>query len=193
MPVRPDDIAPILTDCFPGAVAQPSPETWQIDTPELRLLVLLSADGSWLRLLVPIAAAKEAEPFREQLLEANFDLTQSVRYALSQGLLWGVFHHAMVSLTDGDLREAIDRLTILKQQGLDAAFDAYVEQNMRQIIRAAKQQGQSLQATLQTIDRFYSEGLLGGSDQTPAQRERTLAAWRARLERLWDEEEEKTP
>lgn len=189
--MHPTDIATVLTECFPEAVAQPSPETWQVDTPELRLLALLSADGSWLRLLVPIATAREAEPFREQLLEANFDLTQSVRYASSEGLLWGVFHHAVGSLTADDLREAIARLTLLKQQGLDAAFDAYVEGNMRQIVRAAKQQGQSLQATLQNIDRFYAEGLLGDSDQTPEQRERTLAAWRSRLERLWDEEEEK--
>ncbi len=187
--MQPTDIATILAECFPDAVTRPSPEVWQVDTPELRLLVLLSADGSWLRLLLPIAPAREAEPFREQLLEANFDYTQSVRYALSQDTLWGVYHHAVASLSTEDLREAIARLVALKRDGLDAAFDAYVENNMRQIVRAAKQQGQSLESTLQNIDRFYSEGVLGSSDQTPARREQTLEAWRARLERLWTEEE----
>ncbi|MEO0946635.1 MAG: hypothetical protein AAFY11_00520 [Cyanobacteria bacterium J06641_5] len=185
----PADIATILTEAFPGAVQQSSPEAWQVDTPEFRLLALLSEDKSWLRLLLPIAPAKDAASFQEQLLEANFDVTQTVRYAFSQGVLWGVFHHAVASLTDDDFREAIARLLALKKQGLDPMFDSYVEQSMRQIVRASKLQGQTLQATMQTIDRFYAEGMLGSNDQTPEQRERTLAAWRDRLERLWDEEE----
>lgn len=188
--MRPADITTLLAESFPGAVEQPSPETWQVETLNFRLLVILSEDNSWLRLLLPIAPAKEAEPFLVQLLEANFDITQTVRYAISQDVLWGVFHHAANSLNADDFREAIARVINLKERGLDPMFDRYVEQSMRQIVRASKQQGQTLQATLQTIDRFYSEGMLGGTNQTPEQRERTLAAWRDRLERLWDEEEE---
>lgn len=178
-----------LTQLFGKQVQQLAAGSWQVDTPDYRLLVLLSEDESWLRVLVPIAPAQDAQPFFEQLLEANFDNTQEARYALQQGVLWAVFQHSAVGLTADDLTAAVERLIDLRLKGLDECFNRLIENRVRQIIRVAKQQGQSLEATLQTLDRFYQEGLMGSMTAGTQAREDTLAAWRYQLERLWSEEE----
>ena len=164
-------------------------EAWQIRNSQLHLLVILSEDRSWLRLLSPIASAAEAQSLLPQLLEDNFDRTQEVRYALNQNVLWGVFHHRLESLTTEDLESAIGSMVSLAEKGLSSSFNQVIEQQIMQIVRAAKAQGQSLESTYQTIDRFYQEGVMGGVDQDPAQREQFLAAWKAQLERLWSEVE----
>jgi predicted negative regulator of RcsB-dependent stress response len=151
--------------------------------------VLLSEDGSWLRILIPLTSAGEAQPFLEQLLEANFDETQETRYALNQNVLWGVFQHNCQTLDPEDLSAAVARLVSLRQRGLDNSFNQLVDNRIRQIIQAAKQQGQSLESTLQTLDRFYREGLMGDLEQGQESREQVLAAWQRQLERLWSEVE----
>lgn len=186
--MTPEEIGSTLTELFePANVQAITPESWQVETPDFRLLVLLSDDGSWLRVLLPIASAQAAEPFVEQLLEANFDDTQQTRYALHQGVVWGVFQHNRESLVRNDFSDAIARLIALHQLGLSDSFNQVVESRMRQIIQAAKQQGQSLEATLQNLDRFYEEGILGDLEQGADSREQVLAAWRRQLERLWPE------
>jgi hypothetical protein len=186
--MKPEEIASKLTELFGAAAVQTTePGAWQVETPQLRLLVLLSEDQSWLRVLIPIAPAQDAQPFVEQLLEANFDDTQETRYALNQNALWGVFQHNCETLDPEDFSAAIARLVSLRQRGLSNSFDQLVDDRVRQIIQAAKQQGQSLEATLQTLDRFYREGLMGDLEQNAQSREQVLAAWRRRLENLWYE------
>ena len=164
-------------------------EAWQIKNSQIHLLVILSEDHSWLRLLSPIATAAEAQSLLPQLLADNFDQTQEVRYALNQNVLWGVYHHRLESLTTEDLESAIASLVSLVEKGLSQSFNTLIEQQIMQIVRAAKAQGQSLESTYQTIDRFYQEGVMGGVDQDPQQREQFLAAWKAQLQRLWSEVE----
>lgn len=184
-----EEITKILIENFgENAVDHPTEDTWQVDTSGIRLLIILSSDNTLLRLLVPIVPAQTAEPYFEQLLEANFDRTQSVRYAIYQGVLWGVFHDNFQTLTPKDFQDAISQLVYLHQIGLDEAFNLLIETRVRQIIAIAKQQGQSLQATLQNLTRFYEEGMLGGLQQEAQEREQFLAAWKYQLERLWDEE-----
>lgn len=185
--MTPDDISTLLKQLFPQTVAALAPGSWQVETSDFRLLVLLSDDQSWLRVLVPIAPLQDAQPFLSQLLEANFDTTQETRYALHQAVLWGVFQHSRAGLTSEDLTAAIQRLLVLRQAGLDDCFNQLIENRVRQIIRAAKQQGQSLETTLQTLDRFYEEGLMGEMSASPEARQETLAAWKWQLERLWEE------
>lgn len=188
--MKPQEIADKLTELFGAAAVQTTqPDAWQVETPQLRLLVLLSQDHSWLRLLIPIAPDQDAQPFLEQLLEANFDDTQETRYALNQNVLWGVFQHNCETLRSEDFSAAIARLVSLRQQGLSSSFNQFADSRIRQIIKAAKQQGQSLEATLQTLDRFYQEGLMGDLDQGTESREQVLAAWQRQLERLWPEVE----
>ncbi len=64
-------------------------------------------------------------------------------------------------------------------------FDQYVDKQVIYIIQAAKQQGMTLEMTLQNLDRFYQEGVMGDLDAPPSERESTLSAWQGRLERLW--------
>ncbi|MEY2857232.1 MAG: hypothetical protein RLZZ74_1544 [Cyanobacteriota bacterium] len=182
------EISPILERLFNNEdITHDAPEAWQIRNSQIHLLVILSEDHSWLRLLSPIASAEEAQSLLPQLLEDNFDRTQEVRYALNQNVLWGVFHHRLDSLTTDDLENAIASLVSLVEKGLSSSFNQVIEQQIIQIVQAAKAQGQSLESTYQTIDRFYQEGVMGGVNQDPAQREQFLAAWKAQLQRLWSQ------
>ncbi len=186
----PSEIADTLVELFGAAsVNAVAPGSWQIETSDLRLLVILSDDESWIRVLLPIASIQDALPFLEQLLEANFDDTHEVRYAIHQDVVWGVFQHNCRSLVVDDFRDAIAQLLAMFEVGLDDAFNRLTESRIRQIIVAAKQQGQSMQATMQSLERFYAEGLMGDFDQTPQVQEEVLAAWQRKLERLWDEVE----
>lgn len=189
--MTPEEIDSTLTNLFASTPVQViAPGSWQIETPDFRLLVLLSDDLSWLRMLLPIVSAQAAQPFWEQILAANFDDTQEVRYALHQGVIWGVFQHSRETLVTSDLTNAIARLISLHKIGLSEVFNQLVESRIRQIIQTQKQRGQSLQATLQNLDHFYEEGLLGDLEQSGESREQVLAAWRRQLERLWLEVEQ---
>lgn len=188
MPMTPEQISSTLTEHFGSTAVTIAPGSWQVETAAFRLLVLLSEDQSWLRMLVPIVPASDASPFLEQLLEANFDQTQEVRYALHQNVLWAVFQHSCAGLVLEDFSAAVQQLLLLHQRGLDDCFNQLVETRIRQIVRIAKQQGQSLETTMQTLDRFYEEGLMGGLAASAEARQETLAAWQRQLERLWEED-----
>ncbi len=186
--MTPQEIANVLAKLFePTVVTAIAPGSWQVEQQNLRLLVLLSEDHSWLRILLPIISAQVAKPFIEQFLESNFDDTQEVRYALHQDVVWGVYQHSRESLQEGDLSAAIARLVALHQTGLTGAFNQLVESRIGQIVETAKLQGQSLETTLQTLDRFYEEGVLGDLEQGKESREQVLKTWRLQLERLWAE------
>lgn len=186
--MTPEEIASTLTELFePAPLQTKAPGAWQVETADFQILILLSDDQSWLRVLIPIMSAQAAQPFIAQMLEANFDDTQEVRYALHQEVVWGVFQHSRESLTRSDLTEAIARLISLQRLGLSDFFSQQVESGIRRIIQVAKQQGQSLQATLQNLDRLYEEGVLGDLEQGAESREQVLEAWRRQLERLWTE------
>jgi hypothetical protein len=188
--MKPSEIADTLTTLFGAAsVNAVAPSSWQVETPNFRLLVILSEDESWMRVLLPVASTHEALPFVEQFLEANFDDTQQVRYAFHQNVVWGVYQHNCSTLAVEDFTEAIAQLISLHEIGLDDVFSRLIERRIRQIIQTAKQQGQSLQATMHNLKRLYAEGVLGEIDQSPEVQEEVLAAWRRQLESLWDEVE----
>ncbi|MBF2063719.1 MAG: hypothetical protein IGS39_04725 [Calothrix sp. C42_A2020_038] len=187
--MTPAEIANTLTKIFGATdVNAVAPGSWQVETTDFRLLVILSDDESWLRVLLPIMPIQEAQPFLEQLLEANFDDTHACRYALHQNVLWGVFQHFTASLTTQDFEDAIAKLVSLHEVGLNNVFNSLIESRIQMIVKAAKQQGQTLEATMQNLDRFYAEGLMGDTEQTPEARQQTLVAWRRQLERLWNQE-----
>ncbi|WP_460200219.1 hypothetical protein [Scytonema sp. NUACC21] len=184
----PSEIADTLRELFSDqSVNALAPGSWQVETSSFRLLVMLSDDRSWLRVLLPMMPVSEAEFFLEQFLEANFDETQEVRYAVQQGVIWGVFQHSASGLTVEDFRDAIARLISLHEVGLDNVFHNLIERRTRQIIKAAKQQGQTLESTMQNLERFYAEGLMGEINYTAQAQEEVLALWRSQLARLWPE------
>ena len=179
--MTPNDIPNVLASLFGDDVQTLAPGSYQIEKESFRLLVLRSPEQNWLRMMVPIVSLSEAGAF----LEANFDETQEARYAIHQGLIWTVFQHDGASLTESDFRSAIGRLISMFRQGLELVFKRHVEKQIRQIIRAAKQQGQSMEATMKTLERFYSEGVMGDLDTAS---EGAVEAWRYQLLRLWEEE-----
>ncbi len=181
------EITPTLQNLFVESVATPSPNSWQVETDKFRLLILLSDDEYWLRILIPIAPKEDAQPFIEKLLEANFDITLETRYAIYENVLWGVFQYNFATLTVADFSAAIQSLLNLKERGISSYFNEFIENQIRQVIKAAKLQGQTFEATMQTLERFYAEGLMGEIDMNSEYREKTLAAWRYQLERLWSE------
>lgn len=183
-----EEINVILAQLFNSHdIVHDNEDTWQIKSDRFSLLVILSEDHSWLRLLTPIAPVTEAQGMLEQLLTTNFESTGEVRYAIGQNVLWGVFYHRFESLTPEDLQSAITSLETLAEAGLSESFQELIEERIRQIIYAAKLQNQSLETTLQTLERFYQEGMLGGLNQKPEEREQFLAAWKYQLKRLWSE------
>jgi hypothetical protein len=187
--MTPQELPNTLAALFSDAVQTLAPGSYQVETEGFRLLVLLADDQSWLRVLMPIAPATEALPFAAELLEANFDQTLETRYGINQGLLWGIYQHSLAGLNRDDLTMAIHRLVELHQGGINEVFSFFAEKRVRQIIKAAKQQGQTLTATLQTLDRFYEEGMMGDITDKSSDRQETMTAWRYQLERLWDEVE----
>jgi hypothetical protein len=185
--VNPVEIQTLLTARFGEKARQLDPDSYQIDTPDYRLLVIFSAEQSWVRMLVPIAPAAEAMTFIEEFLAANFDDTLETRYALHQGVLWGVWQHSVSGLTSADFSTAIDRILELKQVGIDRAFRDFATKQVREIVKIAKQRGDTLAQTMQTLDRFYAEGIMGDLGTTEAVRQEMMTAWRYQLERLWNE------
>ncbi len=168
------------------AVTVVAPEAFKVEFHSLILYGILSRDHLWVRLLAPVASADEARPFLEQLMAANFEDTETVRYALQDEMLWLVFQHQLERLQRLDLEEAVMMLTDLRKEGLEILASNRMEMQLQQIIQANKSRGQSLESTLQTLQHFYQEGLMGGLDQPADEREATLDAWRFQLTRLWD-------
>ncbi len=188
IPVTPEDIQPFLTKRFGTLLKIIDADSYQVDTPDYRLLIILSAQQSWLRILIPIAPAAEAMTFVEEFLSANFDATLETRYALHQDVLWGVWQHSVVGLTIEDFSTAIEHAIELKQVGIDRAFRDFATKQVREIIRIAKQRGDTREQTIQTLDRFYAEGVMGDLGATEDIRKEMMTAWQYQLEKLWDEE-----
>ncbi len=184
-----EEISSSLIDYFGEKVVQIEPNAWQVEEENFRLLVLLSDEQTWLRILIPIAPVQEAQAILSQLLEANFDITQSTRYAVHQNVVWGVFQYPFSSVTETDFTAAIATLIELHKKGFSEFFNQLIESRIRQVVLMAKRQGQSMEATMQTLERFYAEGLMGEMEADPQVKERTLEAWRQQLERLWPEVE----
>jgi hypothetical protein len=189
--MTPAEIEDTLQQLFGTAAASSriAPGSWQIETDTFRLLILLSEDSDWIRVVLPIMPIQDAQPFLEQLLIANFDDTREVRYALYESALWGVFQHKNTTLIVEDFKNAIAQLISLFEVGLNDIFGKLIDSRIRLIIQAAKIQGQSLETTMQNLDRFYAEGMMGEIEQTAQAREQTLSTWRYQLQRLWNEDE----
>jgi hypothetical protein len=185
--VTPADIQTFLTNRFGTTLKIVDDESYQVDTLEYRLLIILSAEQSWVRMLVPIAPAADAMTFVEEFLSANFDATLETRYAVNQGVLWGVWQHSVAGLTTEDFNTAIDRSIDLKRVGIDRAFQDFATKQVKAIVTIAKQRGDTLEQTMQTLNRFYAEGVMGDLGATEDIRTEMMTAWQYQLERLWNE------
>jgi hypothetical protein len=186
--MTPEDIQAFLTNRCGTTLKIVDTDSYQVETPDYRLLIILSAQQSWIRMLVPIAPAAEAMTFVEEFLSANFDATLETRYAINQGVLWGVWQHSVAGLTSEDFNTAIDRSIDLKRVGIDRAFQDFSTKQVKAIVNIAKQRGDTLAQTMQTLDRFYAEGILGDLGATEDIRKEMMTAWQYQLERLWHQD-----
>lgn len=180
--MTPDDLTDVLTAKFGEAAQYAPPDAWQVETEKMRLIAI--TNPPLLKLMTPIVPIAEAQSFVTQMLEANFDQTQEARYAFHQNVVWGISQLDFEALTSPLLERAIDQLTEMKMQGTEVFFSRLMETQLTQIITAAKLQGQSLEDTIKTLDRFYAEGIMGEMGEQ-AYQEKAMAAWRKQLERLW--------
>lgn len=180
--MTPSEITAALTTRFKEDCQYVPPDAWQVETDQLRLLAI--ASGPWLKLMTPILPIAEAQPFLQQMMEANFDQTQEARYAFHQNVVWGVFQYDLAALDLAQFESAVAQLLTLNSSGAEVFFSHMVEDQVTQIIVAAKRQGQSLEDTMKTLDRFYSEGIMGEMGEQGYQQQ-ALGAWRQQLERLW--------
>lgn len=170
-----------------GTLTEVAPGQWQLESEHSRLLVLTNPERDWLRMMVPIAPEQEALPFAKELLQASFDRTRETRFALQEGVLWGMYQHRLSTVTGDDLLAALQQLETLRAGGLQTAFDDLIETKMRQIVAVLSEQGKSLEDAFQTLERLYEEGVLGSMQASREDRDSMLQAWRAKLSRIWQE------
>ncbi|MGH8069917.1 MAG: type III secretion system chaperone [Candidatus Entotheonellia bacterium] len=83
-------------------------------------VLVMSHDGhNRMRVLAPVARLEALDAaILLRLLEANFSAALDARYALFRGMLWSVFLQPLDSLTEPELRNALQQVvTLVKRTG----------------------------------------------------------------------------
>lgn len=81
---------------------------WQFTLEERMMIVVTDANAGRMRIITPIAEAGALpQEALERLMQANFDTALDARYAIGQGLVWGVFLHPLDSLTTRDFASGV--------------------------------------------------------------------------------------
>lgn len=77
--------------------------SWYFHVEGLETAVVYDVAADRMRILIPIGPVEElvAEDL-ERMMQANFDSALDARYAIAQGMLWGVFIHPLSSLSDDE-------------------------------------------------------------------------------------------
>jgi len=96
-----------------AAVAGHTERAWQLEHRGARIQAVVGGDDRRVQIVTPIAAVDGLDDdVLTKLLEANFFSTDC-RYALGNGLVWGVFSHRLTTLSAADLHAALDELAAL--------------------------------------------------------------------------------
>lgn len=81
---------------------------WQFTVDERMLIAVTDANAGRMRLITPIAESSALpEAGLERLMQANFDTALDARYAIGQGVVWGVFLHPLDTLTTRDFASGV--------------------------------------------------------------------------------------
>jgi len=104
-------------------------------------------------------SAQAAEPF-STATEANFDDTQQTHAPSGSS---GVFQHSRESLVQTDFQMRSRDLSPYIRRVYLTCLTSWLKVVFVRLSR--QQKGQSLEATLQNLDRFYEEGILGDLEQ----------------------------
>ncbi len=85
------------------AEAKREGNSWQFTIAKRPMIVVSDPNADRMRIITPIANASALDAaMLERLMQANYDAALDARYALGQGLLWGVFIHPLSSLKERD-------------------------------------------------------------------------------------------
>lgn len=78
-----------------------NPGYWQFKVEQLGVTVVTDTNADRMRILIPITKVTElTSEDLYRVLQANYDSTLDARYAVANGVLWGVYIHPLSSLSD---------------------------------------------------------------------------------------------
>ncbi|MFQ5882527.1 MAG: hypothetical protein ACE5I9_08670 [Candidatus Methylomirabilales bacterium] len=107
----------ILKAAVPGAKGQDG--FWQMAIEGVNVMVVADQEHNRMRVIAPAAKVDQVGPtVLRRMMEANFTSALDVRYGIFQGVIWAAFLHPLDSLTERELRSALDQVvTLVKTTG----------------------------------------------------------------------------
>lgn len=93
--------------------------SWELVMEGMKVMVIADQEHNRMRVIVPVADAGQVTPeVLRRMMEANFTSALDVRYAMFQGVVWAAFLHPLDSLTERELRSALNQVvTLVKTTG----------------------------------------------------------------------------
>lgn len=97
----------ILKRAAPDVTGQEG--SWELVMGGTKVIVIADQEHNRMRVIAPVADAGQVTPeVLRQMMEANFTGALDVRYAMFQGVVWAAFLHPLDSLTERELRSALN-------------------------------------------------------------------------------------
>lgn len=93
--------------------------SWDLVMEGTKVMVIADQEHNRMRVITPVADADQVTPeVLRRMMEANFTTALDVRYAIFQGRVWAAFLHPLDSLTERELRSALNQVvTLVKTTG----------------------------------------------------------------------------
>ena len=94
-------LAELVMRIDPASQINETGTAWQMKVAETTLIVVTDPNADRMRIMTPIASASDVtDELMARMMQANFDSALDARYALAQGIIWGVFIHNLSDLSD---------------------------------------------------------------------------------------------
>ena len=92
---------------------------WEMVISDVKVTVIADQEHNRMRVIAPVASADQVGPeILRRMMETNFTSTLDARYATFQGVVWAAFLHPLDSLTERELRSALNQVvTLVKTAG----------------------------------------------------------------------------
>lgn len=93
--------------------------SWDLVMEGTKVMVIADQEHNRMWVTAPVADAGQVTPeVLRRMMEANFTTAMDVRYAIFQGRVWAAFLHPLDSLTEQELRSALNQVvTLVKTTG----------------------------------------------------------------------------
>ena len=97
-----EEVKSWIENNFPEA--QGDAGNWYIDDDGLSVQILADSGVGRMRIIIALTKVNEIDPsIYPRLMQANFESTLDVRYAISNGYIWSAFIHPLESLSNETL------------------------------------------------------------------------------------------